>query len=150
MSHVRQQLRDTLAATLTGLATTGASVYVNRAKALAAAQLPALVVRVGDESIEPLDMGWPGTLARNVRFDVEALASGAAAADTLDTVLAEVEVALTASWSVATLGDRLKMPLQLEGVEVAFEDETNPPLGSLIAGFVSTYHAAADVPGTAI
>ena len=148
MSHVRQQIREALVIALTGLPTTASRVFVNRAKALATSDLPGLVVRVMDEDLSDLTLDWPPIVERRVRVELEVLAGGPAAADTLDTALEEIESALASSIVASDLGGLLKSPIALSGVAVQFDDDTNPIIGSLIANYIATYHAAADAPGT--
>lgn len=150
MSHVRQQIRTALAATLTGLTTTGARVYVNRAKALATGDLPALVLRVKGERIEATGLHWPDNYDRDAAIEIEALASGATAANTLDTIIAEVESALAGSESAATAGGLLKLPVTLEAIDVEFDDEVSPAIGSATLSYRANYCTAADQPDTAI
>lgn len=147
MSHVRQQIRAAMATLLTGLTTTGARVHVNRARPIADAALPALVVRTRDENVDALTLNHPGVLVREMELEVEILASGASAADTIDTALAEVEVAVAGD---ATLAGLLKMPMQFRSVAAQYDDETSPPLAALSARFIATYSTLADAPETAI
>lgn len=150
MSHVRTQIRSALVATLTGLTTTGARVYVNRARPIAAAELPALVVRVRDEQIDATTIDWPPLVTRRVDLEVEILASGDTAADTVDASLVEVETAITATEAAGTLGGLLNGPLELRAIEALFDDEVSPPLAALRLAFVGEYATRADQPETAL
>lgn len=150
MSHARQQIREALVATLTGLATTGASVFINRARAVAAGDLPALVVRVLGEQIAEVTFDWPPLLDRAVEIEVEALASGTAAADTLDTICSEIEAALHASESAATAGGLLNAKLKIAGLDFQFDDESSPPLGAMTLKFRGEYATRANAPDTAL
>ena len=53
MAHVRQQLRERAATTLTGLTTTGSRVYQSRIYPLGAANLPGLLIYTKSEASEP-------------------------------------------------------------------------------------------------
>jgi hypothetical protein len=64
-NHVRQQIRERVATTLTGLTTTGSKVYQSRVYPLAANNLPGLLVFTNSETSEPDQMGRAaGTGAR--------------------------------------------------------------------------------------
>jgi len=100
MAHVRKQIRDRVASTVTGLAT-GATVYKMRKYALDDAALPALVVYSMDESSALITIG-SRTLKRNIRIAVEAVAKGPSISvfDTIDTMCAEVEAAVAADFTL--------------------------------------------------
>ena len=103
MAHVRQQIRDQVATTITGLAT-GATVYKMRKFSLDDSALPALVVYSNDESSNLVTVG-SRTLNRSVSIVVEAMALGSSATifDTIDTMCAEVEAAMAADFTVGGL-----------------------------------------------
>ena len=60
MSHVRQQIRERVATTLTGLTTTGSRVYQSRVYPLGPNNLPGLLVFTSSESSEVDVMGILG------------------------------------------------------------------------------------------
>jgi hypothetical protein len=94
--HVRKQLRDAIATTLTGLPTTGAHVFKSRVYPLQDADLPGIVIRNRYETSTPLTIDEPRTLDRVVQFDIVAVAKmDANLDDMLDTMCKEIEAALT-------------------------------------------------------
>lgn len=101
MAHVRQQIRDRIATTVTGLTTTGSRVYKMRRYALDDAKLPALCVYTMDETSGLITIGTR-TLRRVVNLSVQAFAKGSSTAisDTLDTICTEVEEAIAADFTV--------------------------------------------------
>jgi len=101
MAHVRQQIRDRIATLVTGLTTTGASVYKMRRYALDDAKLPALCVYTMDESSNLITVGTR-TLRRVINVAVQAFIKGSSTAvsDTLDTICVEVEEAIAADFSL--------------------------------------------------
>lgn len=100
MAHVRAQIRDRFATTLTGLAT-GATVYKMRKYALDDTALPALVIYSTDEASGLITIG-SRTLKRNVRIAVEAVAKGPSISvfDTIDTMCVEIEEAVAADFTL--------------------------------------------------
>ncbi len=94
-NHLRRQIREAAAAALTGLATTGTRVFASRARALQAADLPALRIFCDDEVIQNLTMGPSRERERTMKLVVEGCcAANADMDDTLDAISKDVEVAL--------------------------------------------------------
>ena len=96
MAHVRQQIRDQIVTTLTGLTTT--ETRVSSTPVYAAASLPALEIRTTSEDVNLDDLATLGTVQyRELTVEIEAKVSQANNADDLlDTVCKEVEVAMAA------------------------------------------------------
>jgi len=146
MSHVRQQIREAAATAVTGLTTTGTRVYQNRQHALAESKLPCLLVNTDGEEIEGLLSNAPDTLDRNLELKIRAVAKVSANLDdALDTMAAEVETAL----GNTTLGNLLKKPLLLQGIEIEME-QGDKPVGIATLKFNANYMTVANAPGTAI
>lgn len=103
MAHVRQQIRDQVATTITGLAT-GATVYKMRKFSLDDSALPALVVYSNDEASSLVTVGTR-TLNRSVTIVIEVIALGSSTGvfDTIDTMCAEVEAAVANDFTVGGL-----------------------------------------------
>lgn len=101
MSHVRQQIRDRVATLVTGLPTTGASVYKMRRYALDDAKLPAICVYTTDESSSLITIG-SRTLRRviNVIVDIIIKGSSTAVSDSLDTICVSAEEAMAADFTL--------------------------------------------------
>lgn len=150
MSHVRQQVRDALATTLTGLTTTGANVFGSRVWPVSVDDLPALLVHTDEESVEVLSIHSPAILQRTLTVRIEALARATASLDdTLDTICSEVETAINATESAATAGGALDAPIRLAAVSVEFEP-AEQPVGRLVMSWTGTYSTAANAPDTAL
>lgn len=101
MAHVRKQIRDRIATLVTGLPTTGASVYKMRRYALDDAKLPAICVYTMDESSSLITIGTR-TLNRTINVAVQAFAKGASTtiSDTIDAICVEVEEAIAADFQL--------------------------------------------------
>lgn len=101
MSHVRKQIRDRVATLVTGLPTTGSSVYKMRRYALDDSKLPAICVYTMDESSSLITIG-SRTLRRviNVAIDIAVKGPSATVSDTLDAICVSVEEALAADFTL--------------------------------------------------
>lgn len=101
MSHVRQQIRDRVATLVTGLPTTGTSVYKMRRYALDDAKLPAICVYTMDESSSLITIG-SRTLRRviNVVVDIIIKGSSTTVSDSIDTICVSAEEAMAADFTL--------------------------------------------------
>lgn len=147
MAHLRTQIRNALAAQLTGLASTASRVSTTQFYPVAPSSLPCLLIVTEDENIEAASIGWPPVLARELRARVVALASGTSGhEDALDQIAAEVEVALAAD---RTLGGLVKSA-QLVGLRPSFDAESERPVGRMEMLYLFTYWAIEGSPQTAL
>jgi len=95
MAHIRQLIRDNIKTTITGLTTTGNSVYQTRVNPLAAPKLPCLLLYTDDESISYDTVSYPRTQSRRLTVKIEAYVKGTTNYDsTLDLISSEIEAAL--------------------------------------------------------
>ena len=147
MAHARQQIREAAATAVTSLTTTAARVYQSRVYPFAAANLPGLAVFSSLETLDE-DADAPDTKEyRILELVIEARAKSAADVDdTLDTICAEVEVALYAD---QTLG-ALSKTLQLKTTEIAFSGELDQEVGLAKMTFEIMYRVDATDPTTII
>lgn len=146
MAHPRAQLRAAAVAALTGLATTGSRVFVDREYTMQPAELPCLHVSTS----EATDTSGPFAdgVQRTVNLQVRLLAKTTGAmSDLLDTMASEVEAALVPG---LTVGGKLVLPegftasapnLAVNGdqpvgeVEMAFTFQLFSPASSLATVF---------------
>lgn len=93
-NHIRQQIRAATASLLANLSTTGSRVFTSQYYALAASDLPCLLIYIPEEdSSQPPPRCHPGTLGRLITLHVEGVVTGTGnLADTLDQIAKEVEV----------------------------------------------------------
>ena len=125
MSHVRQQIRDDIVTTLTGLATTGSNVFRSRIFPLEQTNLPALVIYSKSETSEYDTIGLPRSVNRVLDVAVEAYVKGVSNYDnTLDTIAVEVEEAIAAD---VTLGGVAK-DAQITAFEADFAGDGEQPV----------------------
>jgi len=125
MSHVRQQIRDDIVTTLTGLTTTGSNVFRSRIFPLEQTNLPALCIYTKSEASEYDTIGLPRSVNRILDVAVEAYVKGVSNYDnTLDTIAVEVEEAIAAD---VTLGGVAK-DAQITAFEADFAGDGEQPV----------------------
>lgn len=125
MSHVRQQIRDDIVTTLTGLTTTGSNVFRSRIFPLEDTSLPALCIYTKSEVSEYDTIGLPRSVNRVLDVAVEAYVKGVSNYDnTLDTIAVEVEEAIAAD---VTLGGLAK-DAQITAFEADFAGDGEQPV----------------------
>jgi hypothetical protein len=145
--HARSRIRASFAAQVTGLPTTGARVYVSRARAIAIDQMPALRITSDAETIESTSVSAPAVLERTLTLTCEAYATGMDDVDAaLDTMCAEVEAAIGADPS---LGGAAAWCYP-SGIEIAIDDEGEQPAGRATLSFAVRYYTTQTEPETAI
>lgn len=125
MAHVRQQIRDQIVTTLTGLTTTGSNVFRSRIFPLEQTKLPALCIFTKSEAIEFDTIGLPRSINRVLDVGVEAYVIGTANYDnSLDTIAVQVEEAIAAD---VTLGGLAK-DAQVTAFEADFSGDGEQPV----------------------
>jgi hypothetical protein len=125
MSHVRQQIRDDIVTTLTGLTTTGSNIFRSRIFPLEETNLPALCIYTKSETSEYDTIGLPRSVNRVLDVAVEAYVKGVSNYDnTLDTIAVEVEEAIAAD---ITLGGLAK-DAQITAFEADFAGDGEQPV----------------------
>lgn len=139
MTHARQQIREAVAAKVSGLTTTGSRVYQSRLHALRDSNLPCLLVNTDDEDIET------ELSLFNRRLDLKIRAVAKATADlddALDTIAAEVEAVLG---SGITAGGKRLFP-SLTSIQVDMVDELEKPAGVITLTYSVPYFTAPGAP----
>jgi hypothetical protein len=130
-NHIRQQVRAAAAALLAGLSTTGSRVFSSQYYALAAGDLPCLLVYTPEEdSSQPPPRCHPGELRRVITLNVEGVVTGTGnLADALDQIALEVEEKMATDF---TLGSTCK-GLQLTRTALTTRAADSPkPVGSVV------------------
>lgn len=130
MSARRTDIRNAFRAAITGLATTGANVFLAaEASQIDAAQLPALVLWSGEASPNgalisrqaPVQFRWRLVVGIRVK-------ASAAAEATVDAIVDELRAALFSSPTTMTLGGQV-LSLTLAGIgEVEIDDAQDEPV----------------------
>jgi hypothetical protein len=158
MPHARTQVRDAVIAAVTGLATTGASVFAGRTRNLGTRHPPALLVYAREtRTVADTQRGVAvRKLAHTLRLFVEGRVSRSAAnanedvarklEDQLDQVELEVGAAIGAD---ATLGGKVK-DILLIGSTLSAQAPGESHEGEVRMEFEVQYRTAEDAPGVII
>ena len=91
MAHYRQQIRERVATTLTGLDTTGSNVFQSRIYNIEESKLPCICIYTVSETSEPISMSPPRSIEKVLDLVVEIYIKGLNSASDLETVLKEVK-----------------------------------------------------------
>lgn len=141
MAHARRQIREAIAAVVTGLASTGSRVFQSRMRAQEA--LPCLLVVTHDEQIERTGLG--DELERQVDVEITGVAKAAANVDdALDAIAEEVETAIGPN---NALGGLVRAT-ELRSLKTELDDELEQPVGLIRLAYRCTYFTPAGAPGT--
>ena len=101
--HLHKQIRDAVATTLTGLATTAARVYANRLYPMEDTSLPGLRVSTDADDVTPVTLHLPYVQQHRLTLVVECCARATTGLDdTCDLMQKEVEIALAAGFLIGT------------------------------------------------
>ena len=145
MAHVRQQIREQVGTTLTGLTTTGSNVFQSRVYPLENTNLPCLLIYTKTESSEPIDIGTNRTMQRELSLAVECYVKATSNFDdTIDTIAEEVEKAISAD---PTLGSKAK-DTYLASTDIDFNAEGEKPLAFMTLTFNVEYYTQEQNPDT--
>jgi hypothetical protein len=137
MAHYRQQIRERVATTLTGLTTTGSNVFQSRVYPIENTKLPCLLIYTREESSEPLVINPPRSIEKVLQLVVEAyVKANANYDDTIDTICKEVEEALYAD----RLINNLAKDSFLISTEINYNGDGDNPLGIVVMTFEIAYH----------
>lgn len=125
MSHIRTELRNAVAATITGLALTGSRVYKTRIYPLEEAKLPCLAVYVKSEQIEQATIGNQNK-KRSIEIVIDCVAIANANLDsTIDTICGQVETALALNKNL----NGLALDVLLETTQIDIDASGEKPVG---------------------
>ena len=91
MAHYRQQIREQVATTLTGLDTIGNNVFQSRIYDIEESKLPCLCVYTTEESSEPISMSPPRSIEKILNLVIEVYVKGQNSSSDLETILKEVK-----------------------------------------------------------
>ena len=144
MSHVRQQLRESVAAAVTGLTDTGTNVFQSRLYPLQSTDLPCLIVTTEGDSIEYLTANFPAQIERETIVRVKAIARETADLDDkLDDICSQVETAM----SNATL---IAKDINFIGTEIDESSLGEQPVGTAILTYAMKLHTEENAPEAAL
>ena len=146
-NHIRQQIREKLGTTLTGLTTTGSNIYESRVYPLENINLPALVIYTKSETSEPIVIGTDRVMSRELSVVIEGYVKATSNFDdTIDTISKEVEQAIAADRTL----DGLAKDCYLESTEIEYTGEGEKPLGYVSLTFLTNYYVQETNPDIAV
>jgi|TARA_R100001530_G_scaffold25972_2_gene20929 hypothetical protein len=135
MAHIRKTIRENIGTALTGLSTTGTSVFESRTFPINFSALPALLIYTKDEEVIEFSLKTPRTQFRQLQVIIEAHIKGTSNIDdTIDTIAEEVEEAMVTD---VTRGGHAK-DTRLVSTEIEFEEATSK-VGLAIFTYVIEY-----------
>ena len=146
-NHLRRQIRERAATTLTGLTTTGSNVFQSRVYPMESAGLPGLCIYTTDEAIEMQSMGGTRNVSRDLTLIVEGYATDSANVDdTLDQIGKEIEVAMSGD---IKLND-LAQDSYLSSVEITLSGDGSTGIGKITHSYTVVYQNAENAPDAAL
>ena len=146
-NHVRQQIREEIGTTLTGLTTTGNRVYQSRVYPLETGGTPALLIYTKSEDSEPMVISTNRLSERNLSVAVEIYVKDTTNFDdTIDTSSKEIESAIAADTTL----NGLAKDCYLESTEIEFNAEGEKPLAVATLIFLTKYYVKEQNPDVAV
>lgn len=148
--HVRKQIRDRVKTLLTGLTTTTTNVFASRVTTLQDAELPAVLIDTTESGeIRAGSAFGPGRLLeRSLQLSIGvAVKQNSGYQDTLDTIYAEVEVALAGDNTLNGLAKYVQ-PVSEPAVELSGDGEK--PIATGRMTFEVVYITALNAPTQAL
>ena len=146
-NHLRRQIRERAATTLTGLTTTGSNVFQSRVYPMESAGLPGLCIYTTEETVEMQSMGGTRHVSRDLTLIVEGYATASANVDdTLDQIGKEVEIAMSGD---ITLND-LAQDSYLSSVEITLSGDGSTGIGKITHSYIVVYQNAENAPDAAL
>ena len=146
-NHLRRQIRERAATTLTGLTTTGSNVFQSRVYPMESAGLPGLCIYTTEETVEMQSMGGTRNVSRDLTLIVEGYATASANVDdTLDQIGKEIEVAMSGD---ITLND-LAQDSYLSSVEITLSGDGSTGIGKITHSYTVVYQNAENAPDAAL
>ena len=146
MAHLRQSIRERVAADVTSLVTTGANVFQSRVFPVEDSSLPCLLVYTTSEESEVTEMASPRPITRMLNVVVQGVVGAAQPDDTLDLISKEVEVAMAADVKINNLANNSF----LSSTEIEFNSDGAKPIGTVVLNYSVEYRNLDNNPETAI
>lgn len=143
---MHRQIREALVAAVTGLPLTGARVYTDLGRVMAAADLPGLRVGEDGEEADSLTVHAPEMQARRLSVLVEACVKDVGSPDnSLDQAAKEVEAALASGLTIGSIG----LACHYRGM-TRVREEADSPVGVKRLRYEIPFHTLANAPDVLI
>tara|TARA_B100000780_G_scaffold7817_1_gene5747 strand:- start:12581 stop:13018 length:438 start_codon:yes stop_codon:yes gene_type:complete len=142
MAHARQQIREQLATTLTGLTTTAARVFDTRL--YSHDQLPCLTVFADKDTVDD-EKSNSAKKWHDLVLKIEARAKAKESVeDVIDTICAEIETAIYAD---TTLNNKV-LDIIVEDTQIEYSVEQDQPIALATLTLNAVYRVAPGAPQT--
>ena len=146
-NHLRRQIRERIAADVTGLVTTGSNVFQARVYPLEDAALPCLLVYSTSEESEILNQGTPRLLSRTLNITIQGVAAETSDVDDkLDLIAKEIETALSADRDINSLAQ----DSFLTSTEIEINADGAKTVGTLRLNYQIDYRVYDNAPDVAL
>jgi hypothetical protein len=146
-NHLRRQIRERIAADVTGLVTTGSNVFQARVYPLEDSALPCLLVYSTSEESEILNQGTPRLLSRTLNITIQGVAAETSDVDDkLDLIAKEIETALSADRDINSLAQ----DSFLTSTEIEINADGAKTVGTLRLNYQIDYRVYDNAPDVAL
>ena len=136
MAHYRQQIREQVATTLTGLDTTGNNVFQSRIYNIEESKLPCICIYTVSETSEPISMSPPRSIEKVLDLVVEIYVKGLNSSSDLETVLKEVKEKMFTDRLINNLAKDSYLPTQ----ELTYNGEGDKNIAVGVLTYQVFYH----------
>ncbi len=136
MAHYRQQIREQVATTLTGLNTTGNNVFQSRIYNIEESKLPCLCIYTVSETSEPISMSPPRSIEKVLDLVVEIYIKGQNSATDLDAVVKDVKTQMYSDRLINNLAKDSYLSTQ----ELTYNGEGDKNIAVGVLTFQVFYH----------
>jgi hypothetical protein len=136
MAHYRQQIREQVATTLTGLNTTGNNVFQSRIYNIEESKLPCLCIYTVSETSEPISMSPPRSIEKVLEIVVEIYIKGQNSATDLDAVVKDVKTKMYSDRLINNLAKDSYLSTQ----ELTYNGEGDKNIAVGVLTFQVFYH----------
>lgn len=153
MPHIRQQIREAVAAGLAALPTTSDRVFIGRTRPLKKGHAPSLLIYTRTETSSRAVRGVPPTLERVCTLHLEGRVETAEPPDDLlDQIAVEIEAGMAALVNHATgkFVNGLAFNIQMQSTETLVEAQGESHIGGIRIEYLVKYHAAEGAPSVAL
>jgi hypothetical protein len=152
MTHMRQQIRDYVAAGLAALPTTGARVYIGRTRPLESNHQPALLIYTRIETSARAVAGRPPKIERSCTLHLEGrVKTSTPPDDLLDQIALEIEAGISAliDYGNGTFFGGLVQNVDLKSTEIVAKAEGEKHTGGVQLTYEVTYRTVEGAAGAA-
>ncbi len=136
MAHLRQQIRERISTTLTGLSTTNSNVFQSRIHNLPETALPCLCIYTVSETSEPLTMNAPRSIQKNLDLVIEVYVKDRNFDFVLDKVIKEVKEKMFTDRLINNLAKDSFLTTQ----EITYNEEGDQTIGVGKLNYNVEYH----------